>query len=215
MATVNLLAGPAWQAAGTSGFKLTDPTGIPDGAQKALIKSGAAGKAKALVKGKGTNLPDTLAGVLPLPVTAQLINETTGLCFAAVYDAASVIKNDGSRFKAKAQPEPTIAISAVNSSCGGAFGFHWTLEISWAWFSADTVTWALGPYDEPGVLLSTVASGELQTATSIRGSAVASTGNLPPSIFDPNYPLGAAVSFFRNGELVEEGFVFLCYPPPF
>jgi len=101
VATINLLAGPAWQAAGTTGFKFKDPTGTPDGAQKALIKSGGAGKAKALVKGKGTNLPDTLVGVLPLPVTAQLINEQSNLCFEGVYNAAAVIKNDGTQFKAK------------------------------------------------------------------------------------------------------------------
>jgi hypothetical protein len=100
VATVNLLAGSNWQAAGT-GFTFKDPTGTPDGAQKALIKSGGAGKAKALVKGKGTNLPDTFTGPLTLPVTAQLVNEGSNLCFEGVFNSVDVVKNDGTNFKAK------------------------------------------------------------------------------------------------------------------
>jgi hypothetical protein len=101
VATIDLPAGSKWQATGTKGFKFKDPTGTPDGAQKASLKSGAAGKAKTLVKGKGINLPDNLVGPLPLPVTAQLVNETTNVCFGSVYTAPDIIKNDGTNFKAK------------------------------------------------------------------------------------------------------------------
>ena len=102
-ATVALPAGSKWQTAGSKGFKYKDKSGTPNGAQKALLKSGAAGKAKALVKGKGTNLPDTLAPMLPLPVTVQLVNDTNSTCFEAVYDSGDVIKNDAKQFKAKTQ----------------------------------------------------------------------------------------------------------------
>jgi predicted esterase len=98
VATVALPAGAKWRAAGTKGFKFTDPTGTPDGAQKALLKSGAAGKAKALVAAKGANLPDGLVPALPLPVTVQLMS-TTSTCFETVYGTA--IKNDAKEFKAK------------------------------------------------------------------------------------------------------------------
>lgn len=101
-ATVTLSAGSNWRGAGSKGYKFQDPSGTPDGAQKALLKSGAAGKAKALVKGKGTNLPDTLVPTLPLPVTAQLVNDTNS-CFEAVFDSGDVIKNDATQFKAKTQ----------------------------------------------------------------------------------------------------------------
>ena len=96
-AAVALAAGSSWQAAGMTGFKFK--SGTPDSAQKALLKSGSAGKAKALIKGKGVDLPDTLAPALPLPVTAQLVNDTNGVCFGTVYYGAT--KNDSRQFKAK------------------------------------------------------------------------------------------------------------------
>ena len=65
------------------------------------MKSGSAGKTKALVKGKGTNLPDALAPTLALPVTVQLVNDTNSVCFEAVYSMMNSIKNDERQFKAK------------------------------------------------------------------------------------------------------------------
>jgi hypothetical protein len=100
-AAVALPAGSNWQAAETKGFKYKNPAGTPDGAQKALLKSGDSGKAKALVKGKGADLPDDLVPMLTLPVTVQLVNDTSNVCFEAVYSTA--IKNDSKQFKAKAQ----------------------------------------------------------------------------------------------------------------
>jgi hypothetical protein len=51
-----------------------------------------AGKAKAIVKGAGTNLPDPPLGALTLPVTAQLVNGS--LCLGAEFDMTNVLKND-------------------------------------------------------------------------------------------------------------------------
>jgi cysteine-rich repeat protein len=103
VATVTVPAGANWQPLGTTGFKYRDPsgTGAPAGAQKAVLKSGAAGKSKVLVKGKGSNLPDDLVPALPLPVTAQLVNDVNSTCFSAVYTSGNVIKNAGKQFKAK------------------------------------------------------------------------------------------------------------------
>ncbi|MGH7786060.1 MAG: hypothetical protein ACRERC_04290 [Candidatus Binatia bacterium] len=101
-AAVAIPAGPpSWQVLGSKGFKFKSATGLPDGAQKVVLKSGATGKAKALVKGKGTDLPDSLVPALPLPVTAQLVNDANSTCFEAVYAPASVLKNDARQFKAK------------------------------------------------------------------------------------------------------------------
>jgi len=102
-AAVAIPAGSNWQPMGTAGFKYKDAsgTGAPGGAQKALLKSGAAGKSKVLVKGKGTALPDTLVPALPLPVIAKLINDESSVCYEAVYNAPQVIKNDAKQFKAK------------------------------------------------------------------------------------------------------------------
>lgn len=96
-ASLAIPAGPGWKAAGNSGFKYADATGAPDGVQKASLKAGAAGKAKALVKGKGINLPDAPAPALTLPVTVQLVGD--GACFESVFPAAT--KNDTKQFKAK------------------------------------------------------------------------------------------------------------------
>jgi hypothetical protein len=64
-----------------------------------LLLSGATGKVKALVTGKGVNLPADLIPALPLPVTVQLMNTNSSTCFEAVYDSA--IKNDSKHLKAK------------------------------------------------------------------------------------------------------------------
>jgi cysteine-rich repeat protein len=92
-----------WAPAGTTGFKYKDPARAQDGIQKIILKAGAAGKSKALVKGKGANLPQPPAGPLALPVTAQLVNDANAVCFEGVFDTADVIKNETEQFKAKAQ----------------------------------------------------------------------------------------------------------------
>jgi hypothetical protein len=84
-------------------LKYKDKPGSADGIQKIILKPSASDNSKILVKGKGANLPDTTLGSLQLPVTAQLINDETSVCFEGVYDTAEVIKNDATQFKAKAQ----------------------------------------------------------------------------------------------------------------
>ena len=53
------------------------------------------------VAGRAEADPDL--GDLPLPVTAQLLKNDTGLCLEGQYDTGDVIKNDAGQFKAKAQ----------------------------------------------------------------------------------------------------------------
>jgi hypothetical protein len=110
-ATIALPAGSDWQAAGSTGYKFKDANGAPDGAQKASLKSGTAGKAKALVKGKGSNLPTNLFQALPLPLSVQLVNDADSTCFGAVYSSAK--KNDASHFKAATQ----WYLGAQSASC--------------------------------------------------------------------------------------------------
>ncbi len=58
-------------------------------------------KSKVQVTGKGVGLPD-----LPLPVIApvivQLVNETSGLCWGALFSGQEVIRNEPDQLKAKA-----------------------------------------------------------------------------------------------------------------
>ncbi|MDX2169815.1 MAG: right-handed parallel beta-helix repeat-containing protein [Deltaproteobacteria bacterium] len=93
---------PNWQTAGTKGYKFKDAGGTPNGIGKATLKSGAADKAKAKLGGKGANLPN-----LPLPfsgpVSVQLVNGTSGLCFGADYQGAELLKNETGMLKAKSQ----------------------------------------------------------------------------------------------------------------
>ncbi len=100
-ARIDLPAGAAWRAAGARGFTYKDPAGTSDGAHTARVKSGEAGTAQALVKGKGDNLPDDLVPTLTLPLIAQLVSDDTGLCLESVFDAAQVRRNDDRVFKAK------------------------------------------------------------------------------------------------------------------
>jgi cysteine-rich repeat protein len=104
-AAIAIPSGADWKPAGGKGFNYKEATGTgtPNGAQKVIVKSGAAGKSKVIVKGKGNDLPDSIVPALPLPVTAQFVNDANSTCFEAVYDSADVIKNDAKQFKAKAQ----------------------------------------------------------------------------------------------------------------
>jgi hypothetical protein len=95
--------GTKWKPISTKGYKYKDSGGSADGVTKILLKGGAAGKAKALVKGKGINLPDPMFSNLPLPVTVHLLNSENNVCFEATYETADVKKNDAGQFKAKTQ----------------------------------------------------------------------------------------------------------------
>jgi hypothetical protein len=93
--------GSNWSPIGTKGYKYKDTTGSSDGVTKVLVKSGANGKSKALVKGKGANLPDF---TMPLDtaspgVVIQLRNNSTGKCLTSAFTTPK--KNDAAQFKAK------------------------------------------------------------------------------------------------------------------
>jgi cysteine-rich repeat protein len=96
-------SGTLWAPAGTTGLKYKDPAGTADGVTKVTLKEGVAGKAKALLKGKGADLPNPPAGPYTLPVTAQLVNSDNSVCFEGVYDLADIKKNEAEQFKAKTQ----------------------------------------------------------------------------------------------------------------
>ena len=89
---------------GTKGYKYKDQTAAEDGITKIILKGGAAGKSKALVKGKGVNLPD-FDSDLPiamgdLPLVVQLRNNSSGICWQGSF--ASPKKNQLDQFNAKA-----------------------------------------------------------------------------------------------------------------
>ena len=94
-------AAASWSAlSGERGFRYRDTTGAQDGITKMLLRSGTAGRAKLAVMGKGLNLPDPTLE-LSEPVTAQLINQDSALCWTATYSGPGTIRrNDTERFRA-------------------------------------------------------------------------------------------------------------------
>ena len=94
--------GSGWAALSDKGYKYKG-TGTEDGITKIIVKGGTAGKSKALVKGKGANLPDfdsDLPIAAPdLPLIVQLRNNQTGICWQGSF--ATPKKNLADQFNAK------------------------------------------------------------------------------------------------------------------
>lgn len=93
--------GASWTSRGAKGLAYESATRTPHGVQTALLKPGVAGKAKAVVTGKGSNLPDGLLPFGTSPVVAQLVRADTMGCVEAVYDAGDVVRDAAAGFKAK------------------------------------------------------------------------------------------------------------------
>ena len=88
---------PCWKVLGTVGFKYANTAG-PDGLTKVLLKAGSVGKGKLGVNGSGPNL-HLPALLLTLPVTVQLQQDASSVCWEATYGTATT--NTASAFKAK------------------------------------------------------------------------------------------------------------------
>ena len=91
-----------WQPISDKGWKYKDQAGVT----RMLLKSGAAGKSKVLVKGKGEALPNLSIGTLPVepnefPVSVQLLRNGTALCWESTFAESGVKKNAETLFKAK------------------------------------------------------------------------------------------------------------------
>jgi hypothetical protein len=98
IAEAALPPGSSWSAIGDKGYKFKGTS--PDGLSLALLRGGAAGKSKALARGKGAALPDP---TLPLtyPVTVQLKKDGSPLCLESTFTSANEKKNTDTQFKAK------------------------------------------------------------------------------------------------------------------
>jgi hypothetical protein len=105
---------PCWSVIG-KGFKYKDPTASNDGINAVLLKSGDAGKAKIIAKGKDGNL-DTPG--LPLAqdqeVIVQLKNQA-GVCWEARYSPPAK-KNEDGQFKDKGDAPVATATPGATST---------------------------------------------------------------------------------------------------
>lgn len=92
---------PCWKAAGTSGFKYGNKSGVGShGITQLQVKAGIAGKSQVQVKGKGTLLaPPDPSLVLPLTVQLLVDDGSTVKCWQSTFTTAT--KNDSEQLKAK------------------------------------------------------------------------------------------------------------------
>jgi len=88
---------PCWRRA-KGGFRYVDSSAAQDGIRNIQLKAGVAGRAKAMVKGKGANLAMPPLG-LATPVTARLVRVGTPRCWEATFGAPT--RNDAVMFKAR------------------------------------------------------------------------------------------------------------------
>ena len=98
VADASLPPGAGWSAVGDKGYTFKGSS--PDGLSLAILKGGAPGKSKAIVKGQGVALPDP---TLPIayPVTVQLKKVGSPICLESAFTSTNEVKNDGTQFKAK------------------------------------------------------------------------------------------------------------------
>jgi len=95
--------GPCWRETGP-GYVYKDPAKSSDGIKQILLRSGADGKAKIIIRGAGPDIP------LPAPATAtrflqedagvivQLVSNESDICWEARYPAPAA-KNTATQFK--------------------------------------------------------------------------------------------------------------------
>lgn len=90
-----------WETTGSgpSGLRYRDKELTPTGTSSVILKSGAFPKPKIVWKAKGALLGDDALG-LTLPVTVQIYNSDTPVCFTQTYGAADVTTNTAAQFKA-------------------------------------------------------------------------------------------------------------------
>jgi hypothetical protein len=94
---------PCWKQLGSltpEGFKYKDRDLTPDGIAGIILKAGAVGKAKIIVKGMGSHLPPATPLDQDTNVTMQLVRSDGGVCWQAVYPAPAS-KNGNGQFKEK------------------------------------------------------------------------------------------------------------------
>jgi hypothetical protein len=97
--------GQRWKLLSGRGYRYLDQSTAQDGIQKVILKGKAdADRSKILWKGKGDQLPDFAPGTLPLdggdfPVTVQLINTATAVCFESTFDEVDAKRNRADQLK--------------------------------------------------------------------------------------------------------------------
>lgn len=97
-------AGTSWKQIGPpstpKGFKYKFKPGVPNGVTTTVLKAGADNKARIKVIGKGGNL-QMAPGPLGAPIVAQVVRESSSVCWEASFSGAEISQNDSEGLKAK------------------------------------------------------------------------------------------------------------------
>jgi cysteine-rich repeat protein len=81
----------AWSPIGTVGYKYLDKTASQDGISEILVRGGAAGRAKIILRGKGAGLSDPALPLAPADgIRVQLTNESTGICWESEFPLSAI-----------------------------------------------------------------------------------------------------------------------------
>ena len=92
-------SGTKWvQFAGT-GFRYRDSSGAVEGIRHIVLRGGALGHAKVALQAKGGTL--ALGGPVLPPLTVELYNSQTDVCWSATYDAADITVDKQGRVRAR------------------------------------------------------------------------------------------------------------------
>jgi len=88
---------PCWRPSGTRGFKYVARDGAPEGVSKLVLRAGAAGRTKVVLRAKGTNLAPLPATPFGLPLRVQL-HAAVGTCWESTFTNAGTSRNEGGLF---------------------------------------------------------------------------------------------------------------------
>ena len=81
----------AWTPIGTVGYKYLDQTAAEDGISQILVRGGAAGRSKIILRGKGAGLSDPTLPLAPANgIRVQLTNESTGICWESEFPLSAI-----------------------------------------------------------------------------------------------------------------------------
>jgi hypothetical protein len=93
-----------WAPIGSTGHRYTDRSGGEDGITKVVLKGSSADNAKCVLKGKGVELADLDLTALVDPITVQLSNSASSVCFESTFAPSDFVTfGNPSLFKAKTQ----------------------------------------------------------------------------------------------------------------
>ncbi len=92
--------GIRWAAIGGRGYSYRDFGGLQDGVQKVLLKGSDRDRTKLMLKAKGGGVPDMFLAATSGPVTVQLLNSDTPVCWESVFDADDFKRNEADYLRA-------------------------------------------------------------------------------------------------------------------